>query len=169
MKKSFIILGVLAALIVLVLGTTVSAGEHHVVVVEENVHLIEDNHKLKSSNDSLVKENKVLSDKANILEHQIKAIKDSIVIEPPIDHFKVALVSLEKVVEEDLTWISPESAYFTLSENLSRKPTKEEYTQTLDDLISKNLLYHYIAPDPYMKGKKVTKKEVNKLVEGFVK
>ena len=169
MKKSFIILGVLVALIVLVLGTTVSAGEHHVVVVEENVHLIEDNHKLKSSNDSLVKENKVLSDKANILERQIKAIKDSVVIEPLVDHFKVALVSLEKVVEEDLTWISPESAYQTLEEKLNRKPTIEEFKNTLEDLSQKNLLYNYIHPDPYMKGKKVKESDIPVLVKKIAK
>ena len=165
MKQKFIILGVLLALLALVLGTTINAGEHHVIVVEENVHLVDDNHKLKSSNDSLVKENKALSDKANFLEGQIKAIKDSVSTQPSVDPFKAVLVSLEKVVEEDLTWISPEAAYQTLEEKLNRKPTLEEFKNTLEDLLQKNLLYNYIHPDPYMKGKKVKQSDIPILVK----
>ena len=152
------LLGILVAFVGLALLGMVNAGEKHVITVEENVHLTDVNHQLKCSNDSLVKENKTLIDKNNQLTAQVTLLTDSVVKEPQTpkeDKFIVALRSLEKDVNEDMNWISPESLYDNLTEKLSRKPSVDEYKKALEDMLNLNLLYHYIKPDPYMKGAKV--------------
>ena len=172
MKKSFIILGVLAALIALVLGTTVSAGEHHVVVVEEKEQLQQSNDSLSTENHRLIQENGELKSANESLMTQLETVKagDSLTkeLEKKEKDFRekeylIALYSLEKIVKEELTWISPDAAYQAMTEKMARKPSKEELQGTLEDLYAKGLLYHYVDPDPYMKGKKVTKGELKKL------
>lgn len=177
MKKSFIILGVLAALIVLVLGTTVSAGEHHVVVVEEKEQLQQSNDSLCTENQKLVKENGELKSANESLMTQLESVKASDSLTKELKkkeedfrekEYLIALYSLEKIVKEELTWISPDAAYQALTEKMARKPTEEEFEKSLIDLYNKGLLYHYIEPDPYMKGIKVKKNEINKLVTKII-
>lgn len=177
MKKSFIILGVLVALIVLVLGTTVSAGEHHVVVVEEKEHLQHSNDSLCTENHRLVKENGELKSANQSLMSQLETAKAGDSLNKELKkkekefrekEYLIALYSLEKIVKEELTWISPDAAYQAMCEKMPRKPTKEEMQGTLEDLYAKGLLYHYVEPDPYMKGKKVNKSELKKLVNKIV-
>lgn len=174
MKKSFIILGVLVALIVLVLGTTVSAGEHHVVVVEEKEQLQHSNDSLCTENHRLVKENGELKSVNESLITQLETAKASDSLNKELKkkeedfrekEYLIALYSLEKIVKEELTWISPEAAVQALNEKMARKPTNEEIQGTFEDLYAKGLLYHYVDPDPYMKGKKVSKSEIKKLVK----
>ena len=162
------LLGILVAFVGLALLGMVNAGEKHVITVEENVHLTDVNHQLKCSNDSLVKENKTLIDKNNQLTAQVTLLTDSVVKEPQTpkeDKFIVALRSLEKDVNEDMNWISPESLYDNLTEKLSRKPSIDEYKKALEDMLNLNLLYHYIKPDPYMKGAKVKNAELDKIAK----
>ena len=174
MKKNFVILGVLGTLIVLVLGATINAGEHHVVVVEEKEQLQHSNDSLCTENHKLIKENGELRSANESLITQLETAKagDSLKkeLKKKEEEFKekeylIALYSLEKIVKEELTWISPEAAAQAMHEKLPRKPTKEEIQGTLEDLYAKGLLYHYVDPDPYMKGKKVTKGELKKLVD----
>lgn len=174
MKKSFIILGVLAALVVLVLGTTVNAGEQHVVVVEENEQLIHSNDSLCAENNRLVKENGDLKAINKGLVAKLETSKSNDSLEKELEtkrkdaaekEYLIALFSLEKIVKEELTWISPEAAYQALNEKLPRKPTLEEYENALEDMIIKDLLYHYVEPDPYMKGKKVHRKEIKSIIK----
>lgn len=176
MKKSFIILGVLAALVVLVLGTTVNAGEQHVVVVEENEQLIHSNDSLCAENNRLVKENGDLKAINKGLVAKLETSKSNDSLEKELEtkrkdaaekEYLIALFSLEKIVKEELTWISPEAAVQAMHEKMARKPSKEEIQGTFEDLFAKGLLYHYINPDPYMKGNKVRKEELKKLVDTF--
>lgn len=165
MKKGFLILGILIALIALVLGTTVSAGEHHVIVVEENQVLVHKADSLSSENKRLCEENTTLK-KENVklhtlfVEDSISLKEDSVKKKELETLYKKALRSLEKLVIEDLTWVSPEYAYELLCEQLNRKATFEEYRNTLEDLYSKDLLYNYVSPDPYLKGKKVKQTDI---------
>jgi cell division protein FtsB len=175
MKKGVALLALLIAFVALSLLGMVNAGEKHVVTVEENVHLVDVNHHLKSSNDSLVKENKTLTDKNNELSAQVESLKDSSVAQkekestkkPDETEFLIALYTLEKIVKEELDWISPEALYQALTEKMPRRPSQEEYENALNDMIKLGLLYHYVKPDPYMKGNKVKKGEVKKLVKEF--
>ena len=152
MKKSFVILGILTALIVLVLGTTVNAGEHHVVVVEEKEQLAHANDSLCTENHKLVKENNQLKSENASLVNQLEASKSKDSVDEDLQkkekefrekEYLIALYSLEKIV-------------------------KEELQGTLEDLYAKGLLYHYVDPDPYMKGNKVAKGEIKKLVDKIV-
>lgn len=174
MKKSFIILGVLGSLIVLVLGTTINAGEHHVIVVEEKEQLQHSNDSLTSENTRLSKENVELKSINESLSAQLETSVNTDTLDKELKkkeaefkkkEYLIALYSLEKIVKEELTWISPEAAVQALHEKMSRKPNKEEIQGTFEDLFAKGLLYHYVHPDPYMKGKKVQKGELKKLVE----
>jgi hypothetical protein len=177
MKKSFVILGILTALIVLVLGTTVNAGEHHVVVVEEKEQLAHANDSLCTENHKLVKENNQLKSENASLVNQLEASKSKDSVDEDLQkkekefrekEYLIALYSLEKIVKEELTWISPDASYQAMTEKMGRKPTKEELQGTLEDLYAKGLLYHYVDPDPYMKGNKVAKGEIKKLVDKIV-
>lgn len=174
MKQGVAILALLASIIGLVLATTYNAGEHHVVVVEEKEQLQHANDSLCTENHRLVKENGELKSANESMMSQLKSSenKDSLnkELEKKEKEFKekeylIALYSLEKIVKEELTWISPEAAVQAMHEKMPRKPTKEEIQGTFEDLFAKGLLYHYMDPDPYMKGKKVTKGELKKLVD----
>lgn len=180
MKKNVAILGSLVGILGLATGGMFLTGEKHLITVEENITLSTDNKKLRCANDSLVKENTSLTDKNKSLTIKMLNLSDSVSMisnskaQESIKvlrnaEFEIALFSLEKIVKEELTWISPEAAYQALSEKLPRIPTKEEFKETLEDMVSKNLLYHYIPPDPYMKGEKVTKKEINKIIKNIIK
>lgn len=175
MKNGLALLGALGSFVGLAVLGMVDAGEKHVVTVEENHQLTEVNHKLKCSNDSIVKENKTLTTKNQELVAQVTSLTDSISSKQATEskkalqesEFLIALYTLESIVKEELTWISPEALYQALTEKMPRRPTKEEYKQALEEMINLNLLHHYIKPDPYMKGSKVKKSEVNKLVKEF--
>jgi cell division protein FtsB len=175
MKKGITLLSILGAFVGLALLSMVNAGEKHVITVEENVHLTDVNHQLKCSNDSLVKENKTLTDKNNQLTAEMQNLSDSVFAKQAFEskkklqesEFLIALHSLEKIVDVELEWISPEALYQALNEKMPRRPTEDEYKQALEDMLKLNLLYHYVKPDPYMKGAKVKKSEINKLVKEF--
>jgi hypothetical protein len=79
----------------------------------------------------------------------------------------IALHTLEKIVKEELEWISPEALYQALYEKMNRKATNEEFIDAMKDMIKLGLLHHYIKPDPYMKGNKVKVSEVKKLAKEF--
>lgn len=173
MKKQILLLSILATIMALVTTTTFITGEKHVLVVEENQVLVHKSDSLTTENKRLCQENTTLKNentKLCTLIHldSLSLSEDSLKKKESESQYKKALVSLEKLVLEDLTWISPESAYETLAEKLNRKPTAEEFQNTLEDLFQKNLLYHYIAPDPYMKGKKVKQTEIAILVKKII-
>jgi len=173
MKKSFTILAVLGSIMGLVLATTFKAGENHVVVVEEKEHLEVANDSLTNENTKLTKENNSLKEINKQLTQKIEV--DSLIKEEDKKKDKaaeaaylIALYSLEKIVKEELSWISPEAAYEAMELKLARKPTQEEFDGTLRDLYAKKLLYHYIPPDPYMKGQIVKKSEIPVLVQKII-
>jgi len=174
MKNNILLLGILLLTLTGALVSTFTAGEQHVITVENNLHLVKANDSLVTENTRLETENGSLKEQNKQLTHKIEI--DSIVktVDVKKDEaaeaaYKIALLSLEKIVKEDLTWISPEAAYEAMADQLNRKPSKDEYTNTLRDLMIKNMLYHSSYPDPYIKGKKVKESEIKLLVDELTK
>lgn len=168
MKKRLIILSLLALILALIFLSVFQTGNNHIVVVEENITLTNENGKLKEENKNLLSENNSLKLENNNLNSQLtkSAYFDSIKIEEKKELESVlpkTIVKIEKDIKDDMGWTTPEIALDLLSEKLKRKPTTEEYKKTLIDLFSKNLLFEAGYPDPYVKGKKITKKYIDNL------
>ena len=172
MKKKFLLPGLLLVTVVFVLLNIVTAGDKHVTVVEDNATLANENGKLKSENKQLKSENNKLASLNNKLSTDLtkvmSAAKSTFAIKKPEVVNEVLpkiIVTIEEDIESDLGWCTPDIAYNLLEEKLGKTPTQEEYKRTLLDLLSKNMLFHPGDPDPYVKGKKVTKSEINKLTK----
>jgi uncharacterized protein YneF (UPF0154 family) len=171
MKNNVALLGVLAGFVGFALIGMFSAGEQHVVVVEEKENLTIENKKLVCANDCLKKENQTLTNKNLELNSQVAKMSESLALNEQEakrkdlknSEFLIALYSLEKIVKNELDWISPEALYQSLYEKMNRKPTEAEYQDALKDMQKLGLLYHYVKPDPYMKGDKVKPFEIQSL------
>lgn len=178
MKKRFLLPGLLLVTVAFVLLEIVAAGDTHVVVVEDNMTLASENGKLKTENKQLKSENNKLA----LLNEQLTAdLTKTDVVEPEVlaassapkavktpevsNELPKIIVSIESEVEEGLGWCTPDIAYEMLQEKLGTFPTREEFKQTLLDLLKRNMLYHPGDPDPYLQGDKVTKLEINKLIK----
>jgi len=162
MKKKVLLYVVLLAIIGFITLNIFTAGDKHVEVVEDNITLTNENSQLKTENNQLKSENSQLKSENQQLNSQISTL--SIAKKEAETILPKTIIKIEKEVEDNMGWTFPEQAYDLLKEKLKRKPTDEEYKKTLIELIQKDLLYHPGVPDPYMKGKKVSNSEVDKVV-----
>jgi len=184
MKKRFLLPGLLLVIVAFVLLEIVTAGDSHIVVVEDNAALASENGKLKTENKQLKSENTKLAllneqltadlTRTDVIEPEVLAASapprasaaPKAIVEPTAsDKLPKIIVSIESEVEEGLGWCTPDIAYEMLQEKLGNIPTREEYKQTLLDLLKRNMLFHPGDPDPYVQGDKVTKLEINKLIK----
>jgi len=166
MKIKFILPLVLVGLLGFIIISIFSAGNRHVEVVDENVTLASENKNLKSENNKLhsinnqlLAENKQLNQELTNVNNKFLAIekeKESILPK--------TIVKIEKEIELELGWSTPNIAYDLLKDKLKRKPTDEEYKKTLEDLLNKNLLFYPGNPDPYVKGKKILSSDLTKII-----
>ena len=169
MKKKFLLPGLLLVIVAFVLLDIVTAGDSHITVVEDNATLVSENGKLKKENKQLKSENNKLAslnDKLSTdLTKVMSAAKSTFAIKKPKvnEVLPKIIVTIEEDIELELGWCTPDIAYGLLEEKLGKAPTQEEYKRTLLDLLSKNMLFHPGEPDPYVKGKKVTKSEISRL------
>ena len=167
MKKRLIILTLLFAIIVLIFLSVFQTGNNHIVVVEENVSLANENGKLKEENKNLISENSSLKLENSKLNTELTKSNhfDSIkkAQEKELEKIIPTIVKIEKDIKEEIGWTTPEIAKELLKEKLNRNPTREEFKKTLEDLFSKNLLFQAGYPDPYVKGKKITKQYIDNL------
>lgn len=177
MKKKFLLPGLLLVIVAFVILNIATAGDKHIEVVEDNATLVSENGKLKTENKQLKSENTKLA----LLNEQLTAdltktdvVKPEVlttsspkaIAEPTVsDKLPKIIVSIESEVEEGLGWCTPDIAYEMLQDKLGNLPTREEYKQTLLDLLKRNMLFHPGDPDPYVQGDKVTKLEINKLIK----
>jgi len=166
MKKKVLLYVVLLAIIGFIAFNIFTAGDKHVEVVEDNITLTNENSQLKTENGQLKSENSQLKSENQQLNSQISTLSNSISLAKKEAEtiLPKTIIKIEKEVEDNMGWTFPEQAYDLLKEKLKRKPTDEEYKKTLIELIQKDLLYHPGVPDPYMKGKKVSNSEVDKVV-----
>lgn len=178
MKKRFLLPGLLLVTVAFVLLEIVTAGDSHIVVVEDNAALASENGKLKTENKQLKSENTKLAllneqltadlTRTDVIEPEVLAASAApkVITEPTAsDKLPKIIVSIESEVEEGLGWCTPDIAYEMLQDKLGNLPTREEYKQTLLDLLKRNMLFHPGDPDPYVQGDKVTKLEINKLIK----
>ena len=163
MKKKVLLYVVLLAIIGFIILNIFTAGDKHVEVVEDNITLTNENSQLKTENNQLKSENSQLKSENQQLNSQISTLsnlakKEAETILPK------TIIKIEKEVEDNMGWTFPKQAYDLLKEKLKKEPTDEEYKKTLTELIQKDLLYYPGVPDPYMKGKKVLKSEINRVM-----
>jgi cell division protein FtsB len=78
MKKNFILLGVLVAVIALVGLNVFTAGTGHVEVVQDNVQLVKSNNELKTENQKLSTENKQLKVAADSLTKTVASLDSAV-------------------------------------------------------------------------------------------
>lgn len=169
MKKKLVILLILGIILGLFLIDVFSTGNRHIVVVDENVALTNENGQLKDENKKLVSENTSLKSENEKLNSEISKVNNQIysiqgaVKQKESNIIPKAIIKIQNHIEAEMGWTTPELAYDLLKEKIGRNPTKEEYKTTLLDLESKDMLYEAGNPDPYSKGKKITKKYINSL------
>lgn len=175
MKKKLLLPGLLLVIVAFVILNIVTAGDKHVEVVTDNAVLVSENGKLKTENKQLKSENTKLAQLNTQLTADLS--KATEVIKPEVltasappetqvsDKLPKIIISIAGEIEEGYGWCTPDIAYEMLQEKLGDLPTQDEYKQTLLDLLKRNMLYHPGEPDPYLKGDKVTKLEINKLVK----
>jgi cell division protein FtsB len=166
MKKKFLLPIVLLAVIILVLFNVFNAGDKHVTVVKDNENLVAENGQLKTENGKLKSENSQLKEINNKLSSSLISIKDSVksTIKQSQGILPKAIIKIEKEINAELGWCTPDMAYSLLEEKLGKIPSKEEYKETLLDLLDKDMLYFPGNPDPYVKGKKVSKSKIDKII-----
>jgi cell division protein FtsB len=165
MRNKFALLGVLFLVVAFVILNIFTDGVQHVEVVDENIVLVGENGKLKAENGKLRAENGQLKSLANQLTKEKNTLLTSAMdsAKKQLSVFPKALVKVEQEIDAQLGWASPEMTSQLLEEKLKRKPDEEEYRRALTDLYNKDMLYYPDYPDPYVKGKRVTKSEIAKL------
>lgn len=169
MRKKILILIILGIILSLFLVDVFSTGNRHIVVVDENVALTNENGLLKDENKKLVSENNNLKSENQKLNSEISKVNsqmysiETAVKQKESNILPKTIVKIENYVEAEMGWTTPELAYDLLKDKLGRNPTKEEYKKTLLELESKDMLYEAGNPDPYTKGKKITKNYIDNL------
>jgi len=162
---------VLLGLVLMILLNIFTAGGTHVTVVGENQTLVVANTQLTSVNNQLKSENTHLSVQNKQLSTQVTALNETVnsLNEESEGIIIKTIVKIEKEIDDNRGWCSPEEAYDVLASKLIEKPTPAEFEQTLIDLLNKKLLYYPGTPDPNMIGDKVPKSDIQKLVKQYIK
>ena len=173
MKSKILIYSILCTIIGFVILSIFSSGENHVIVVQENEVLQTENSSLKKENSSLKTLNSQLVLKNNKLESEKKILQNDFKnLELKTNSEKNAIlpkiiIKIEKDIYSGLGWVDVDMAIDLLNEKLNRKPNREELAETLEDLYFRDLLYFKGNPDPYLKGKKYTKKDMDKFLNNY--
>jgi hypothetical protein len=162
---------VLLGLVLMILLSIFTAGDTHVTVVGENETLTVSNTKLTSQNSQLKTLNNNLSAQNKQLVTQVTTLSETVnsLNEESEGIIVKTIVKIEKEIDDNRGWCSPEEAYDVLASKLIEKPTAEEFEQTLVDLCNRQLLNHPGEPDPNMMGKSVSRSEIKKLVKKYIK
>lgn len=160
MKTKILIYLILFSIIAFVVLTIFTSGENHVIVVSENEHLTSENKSLKKENSNL----KTLNNQLLSENNQLK--ETNLILSKPNEIPKI-IVRVEKDIHTNLGWVDATMALELVTEKLKRKPTKQEYEETLKDLHDAKLLYFPGNPDPYLKGKRYKEDDIKKALTNY--
>ena len=161
MKKKYLLYLTLFTIIAFVILNITSAGDKHIIVVEENEVLIQENGQLKTENGNLKNENNRLTNENKSLNEQMSKLNSEKETIKPVKNIEKIV---QNKIEEEYGWATPDYVYDILSDKLKRKPMPEEYKMSLLEVLGNKSLFYASSVDPQSPGKAITKKDIESLV-----